>query len=444
MAGHAECAEPCAALADEGIAPDRNLSSALSTIDGLAGEPNGPRALLYTGGRETPGEGPESAAEASRYAQLLAGGGGLGVFGAVSAGDSEGGSASAFGAAFAAFAAPFGEGALPAGISTANIPPPSGPVRPGARTHYAFDSTGPQGTVRVIVIDNSRGSLAASDPYQNPAEPQAPWLERMLADARARGIPAIVVGSRELNPNLPPALNVASDASEEAQIMVAGGLRPTCTSAPKKAAQARSPRAAAVTIPEYGTGALGYRSSISDSFTPGQPDALFGTTGYLLVSVNVAARNPATNVAPTSARLIPLVQSLSLDPVDGTLLRRSAPALFQGLGRRPIAGDRWGPVSASSGNPNPPGADPYSQFPPTLCLQSDCASAIEPEYTFTSSEPEIANFVEQDPNSTNLRKPLQNAKGHVIPDSKSGILCAFNAGTTTVTVSAGGCPTRPR
>jgi hypothetical protein len=438
VAGHAECAAPCAALADEGIAPDRNLSSALSTIDGLAGEPNGPRALLYTGGRETPGEGPESTAEADRYAQLLAQGGGLGVFGTVSAGDSEGGSAGTFSTAFAAFAAPFGEGSLPAGISTANIPSPSGPLRPGARTHYAFDSTGPQGTVRVIVIDNSRGSLAASDPYQNPAEPQAPWLAQMLADARARGIPAIVVGSRELNPNLPPALNVASDAGEEAQIMVAGGASAYLYERPEESRTSQIPSGGAQTIPEYGTGALGYRSSISDSFTPGQPDALFGTTGYLLVSVNVAARNPATNVAPTSARLIPLVQSLSLDPVDGTLLRRSAPALFQGLGRRPIAGDRWGAVSASSGNPNPPGADPYSQFPPTLCLQSDCASAIEPEYTFTSSETEIANFVEQDPNSTNLRKPLQNANGQVIPDSKSGILCAFNAGTTTVTVSAGG------
>jgi hypothetical protein len=438
VAGHAECADPCAELADEGIAPDRNLGAALGTIDGLAGEPNGPRALLYTGGRETPGEGPESAAEAGRYAQLLAGGDGLGVFPAVSAGDSEGASASAFETAFAAFAAPFGEGAPPAGISVANIPAPSGGVRPGARTHYAFDSTGPQGTVRVIVIDNSRGSLAASDPYQNPAEPQAPWLGQMLADARARGIPAIVVGSRELNPNLPPALNVASDASEEAQIMVSGGASAYLYERPEESRTSQIPSGAAVTIPEYGTGALGYRSPISDSFTPGQPDALFGTTGYLLVSVNVAARNPATNVAPTSARLIPLVQSLSLDPVDGTLLRRSAPALFQGLGRRPVAGDRWGPVSASSGNPSPPGADPYSQFPPTQCLQSDCASAIEPEYSFTSSDPEVANFVEQDPNSTNLRKPLQNAEGHVIPDPKSGILCAFNAGTTTVTVSAGG------
>ena len=437
VAGHADCVEPCADLADEGIAPDHNLSAALSTIDGLAGEPNGPRALLYTGGRETPGKGAESATEADRYAQLLAGGGGLGVFGAVSAGDSEGASASAFSEAFAAFAAPFGDGAPPAGIGPVSLPGEAA-AQPGARTHYAFESAGPSGTVRVIVIDNSRGSLAASDPHQNPAEPQAPWLGRMLADARARGIPALVMGSRELNPNLPPALNVASDAGEEAQIMVSGGASAYLYERSEESRTSAIPSGGAVTIPEYGTGALGYRSAISDSFTPGQPDALFGTTGYLLVSVNVAARNPATNVAPTSARLIPLVQSLSLDPLDGTLLRRSAPALFQGLGRRPIAGDRWGPISASSGSPTPPGADPYSVFPPTQCLQSDCASRIEPEYTFTSSDPEVANFVEQDPESTNLRKPLQNANGQVIPDSRSGILCAFNAGTTTVMVSAGG------
>ncbi|HEY5192707.1 MAG TPA: hypothetical protein VIJ39_02400 [Solirubrobacteraceae bacterium] len=438
VGGHADCAEPCGGLADEAIAPDRNLSAALGALDGLAAEPNGPRMLLYTGGRETPGEGPESPAEADRYAQLMSAGGSLPVYPAVSAGDSEGGEAEAFGAAFAGFNAPFGEGAAPAGVGTADIPAGAASPRPGARTHYAFDSTGPAGTVRVIVIDNSRGSLAASDPYQNPAEAQAPWLERMLADAKARGIPAIVVGSRELNPNLPPALNVATDAAEEAQIMVAGGASAYLYERPEESRTSQIPAGGAVTIPELGTGALGYRSAISDSFTPGQPDALFGTTGYLLVGVEVAKRNPATNIAPVNARLIPLVQEVSLDPVDGTLLRRSAPALFTGLGRRPLAGDRWGPVSASSDSPTPPGSDPYAEFPPALCRQSDCSSAIEPEYTFTSSEPEIANFVEQDPNSTNLRKPLQDSSGHVIPDSHSSILCAFNAGTTTVTVSAGG------
>jgi hypothetical protein len=438
VGGHAECIEACAALADEGIEPDRNLSAALGDISSLSAQPNGPRMLLYTGGRETPGQGPESAAEASRYAQLMSGGGSLPVYPALSAGDSEGGEDLAFGAAFAGFNAPFGEGGTPPGVSTANIPPPTGAVRPGARTHYAFDSTGPAGTVRVIVIDNSRGSLAASDPYQNPAEAQAPWLEQMLADAKARGIPAIVVGSRELNPNLPPALNVATDAAEEAQIMVAGGASAYLYERPEESRASQIPSGGSVTIPEYGTGTLGYRSAISDSFTPGQPDALFGTTGYLLVGVEVSKRNPATNVAPVTARMIPLVQEVSLDPVDGTLLRRSSPALFEGLGRRPLAGDRWGPISGSSGNPNPPGSDPYAEFPPALCRQSDCSSAIEPEYTFTSSEPEIANFVEQDPNSTNLRKPLQNAEGHPIPDPRSGILCAFNAGTTVVTISAGG------
>ncbi|MGH2880554.1 MAG: WD40/YVTN/BNR-like repeat-containing protein [Solirubrobacteraceae bacterium] len=437
VGGHAECIDPCASLADEAIAPDRNLSAALSQIDSLSTQSNGPRMLLYTGGRETPGEGIEPMAEAERYAQLLAGGGSLPVYPALSAGDSEGGSPAAFGAAFSSFAAPFGQGGTPGGVSTAAIPAGPG-AGPGARTHYAFDSSGQSGTVRVIVIDNSRGSLATSDPYQNPAQAQGPWLAQMLADAKARGIPAIVVGSRELNPSLPPALNVASDAGEEAEIMVQGGASAYLYERPEESRASRIPSGAAVTIPEFGTGALGYRSSISDSFKPGQPDSLFGTTGYLMFSVDVAKRDAATNVAPVSARLIPLVQSVSLDPVDGTLLRRSAPALFTGLGRRPIAGDRWGPISASDGSPNPPGADPYSEFPPALCRQSDCSTAIEPEYTFTSSEPEIANFVEQDPNSSNLRKPLQDSSGHVIPDPHSGILCAFNAGTTTVTISAGG------
>ena len=146
VAGHAECVEPCAALADEGIAPDRNLSTALSAIDGLASEPNGPRALLYTGGRETPGRGSgvhrrgRSLRAAARSGRRPGG-----LPGTVSAGDSEGGYASAFSAAFAAFAAPFGEGATAGWHQHREHPAPSGPVRPGARTHYAFDSDRPAG-----------------------------------------------------------------------------------------------------------------------------------------------------------------------------------------------------------------------------------------------------------------------------------------------------------
>ena len=452
VAGHADCVTACASLAFDGIAPDRNLGAALSAIGELGAQPNGPRMLLYTGGRETPGQGPESVTEANRYDELLGQSGGLPVYPALSAGDSEGDTVRAFGSAFDSFLGPFGEGQAPPGVTPIEVPGGAASVPGLARTHYAFDSTGPhgEGKVMVVVIDNSRGALEEETekeeregaihpfPYENPPEPQKPWLERVLANARSEGIPAIVMGSRELNPSLPPALNVASDAAEEARIIAEGGASAYLYERPEETRLSQIPVGGARTIPELGTGALGYRSSVADSFTPGQPDELFGTTGYLLLSVDTSERNPKTNVAPVTPRLIPLIQDISLDPVDGTLLRRSAPALFEGLGRRPIAGDHWGPISAADESPNPPGADPYSVFPPELCLQSDCSSRVEPEYTFTSSEPEIANFVEHDPESTNLRKPLQNAEGHVIPDAQSGILCAFNAGTTVVTVSAGG------
>ena len=61
-----------------------------------------------------------------------------------------------------------------------------------------------------------------------------------------------------------------------------------------------------------------------------------------------------------------------------------------------------------------------------------------PEYSFVSSDPDIADFVKQDPASTNLRKPFLDANDKVVTDNSSGLLCPFNAGTTTVTVSAGG------
>ena len=60
-------------------------------------------------------------------------------------------------------------------------------------------------------------------------------------------------------------------------------------------------------------------------------------------------------------RLIPLIDDLSIQAVDGTLLRRSRPALFQGLGRRPLAGDRWRPLSG--GNADPAGSRPVRRVP---------------------------------------------------------------------------------
>ncbi len=84
------------------------------------------------------------------------------------------------------FPAPFGSGRPLPGISTAGIPG-AAPAPGAARTHYAFDSSGPGGTVRVVVIDNSLGSLAASDSHQNPRSRNCPGWKRCSPTPVARG-----------------------------------------------------------------------------------------------------------------------------------------------------------------------------------------------------------------------------------------------------------------
>ncbi|MBA3300556.1 MAG: hypothetical protein H0T15_01695, partial [Thermoleophilaceae bacterium] len=305
--------------------------------------------------------------------------------------------------------------------------------------HYAFDTGGGGGTVRVVVIDNSAGSLEASDPFQNPPEPggQRAWLAQTLADSRARGIPAVVVGSRELQRRFSPALNVATDADQTAAEIAAGGASAYVYERPEENRALSVPGGSGNPIPAFGTGTLGYRSETS-GVQGGQnrADALFGGAGFLLVDVDARARNSQTNRAPVSVRLEPVIEDVSLVPVDGTLLRRSRPSLFQGIGRRPRAGDRWGRVG-SDGSPSPAGSDPYTTVPPDPCTVSGCGSRINPDYDFTSSNPSIGDFVKQDPNSRNLRKPLQDRSGRVISDASSGLFCAFNPGTTTVSVRVG-------
>src|SRR5262249_26198721 len=149
---------------------------------------------------------------------------------------------------------------------------------PGARTHYALDSDGPGGTVRVIVIDNSSGSLADSDPHQNPPEPQLPWLTAQLADARARGIPSIRMGSRALNPRFRPSLNVATDGDEVAKALVDGGASAYFFERPEENRMYPIPSGATNTIPAFGTGTLGYRSALSN--TTSGADAVFGDAGF--------------------------------------------------------------------------------------------------------------------------------------------------------------------
>jgi exopolysaccharide biosynthesis protein len=51
-------------------------------------------------------------------------------------------------------------------------------------THYAYT----QGAARLIVTDNSHGSLQASDPFQDPEGAQYPWLVQQLTDTTAKDV----------------------------------------------------------------------------------------------------------------------------------------------------------------------------------------------------------------------------------------------------------------
>jgi hypothetical protein len=423
VGGHSACMDPCADLSNQAIAPDRMLTAGLGVAAQLAAQPHGPRAFLSTGTRIEPGGGGLTGAEGVRLASLDASvPGAPPVFPAIGGGDAPGGDTSGFRAAFADALAPLGSADPPGSIDTASIPgAPANPLR-GARTHYAFDSYGPEGIVRVIVIDNSAGSLAASDADQNPHEPQQPWLSAVLDDARANGIPAIVVGSRSLDSS--DTANAASDADEVAHVLLDGGASAYFYDSPGENRARRIPAGAPTTIPAFGSGTLGYpRPQVNTA-------AWFGESGVLLTEVDTARRDPQTNRAPVSVRLIPVLEDLSIDPTDGVLIRRSRVALFQGLGRLPRAGR----VSVAT-----EAAPPYVALPPTPCVgAASCATKIAPEFTFSSADPDLGDFVAHDPSSSNPRAVLLDSTGHPIADPGSGLFCAFNAGSTSVTIAAGG------
>lgn len=430
IGGEATCAARCADLAGAGIGPDVWLPHAVQTAAALQG--GGVRAFLYAGSGVAPGLGESLsssafAREEAAYARRLgAAAGSLPTFAAPSESDLDGGhTLAAFSSAFAGFDAPLGGGAG-AGVASPR-------TALGSSRGYSFDSTGAS-SVRVVVLDYSSPSLD---------EPQRCWLAQELSSARAAGEPAIVLGQRDLTGEAP---NVATDAAAVRQILVTGtgSLPAGCVVSSPGAASAyffdypQQNRAlrlnfGSASIPAFGTGTLGYVFPELATETD-----FVGASGFLLASVNVAARNPVTNVAPVQARLIPNIAELAIDASDGTFLRRSQTALFAALARRPRAGldCRTTPLSGPGGcqllYP-----DPYVQIP-TECRGAKCASGIFPEYSFTSSNPDIADFVRQDPRSLNPHSVLLGSDGKPISDSHSGLLCAFNAGTTTVTVNAGG------
>lgn len=402
IGGGAQCLAPCADRTNARIGPDLWLSSAIEQAHQIAGV----RAFLYTGPHVTSGNGHgifpvPYQREFANYASRLANS--LPAFAAVSPSDLGPGSECPFQEAFAAFPAPFGNGTNAAGLT----PVGRGPA---CATYYSLESSGSGGTVRVIVLDDA-GSVDAT---------QRAWLVGQLQEAASVQQPAIVLGNADLNAEIAAGEGAAA---EVAQILVSAGASAYFYDAPEENVMATL-RVGSGSIPTFGSGTLGYVSSVK-----AQEQNFIGHSGFLLAEVNVAARN-ANNVAPVTPRLIPNVGELALEAQDGVLLHRSQPALFDALARRPRAGGRAARGSLVDES------DPYIPIPAN-CVGAQCASGIFPEYTFSSSRPDVGDFVEPNLAVSDKRAVLlENEKP--IPDSKSGLFCAYNAGKTVVTISAGG------
>jgi hypothetical protein len=404
LAGDAACVTACANEAGSGLAPDVSLVHAIAE----AGEIQGAQAFLYAGGRLPPGSALADAQltpELAREAALLSGGGDVPPVGVAASTDS---AASDTGLTpFESLLAPFLPNALP------------------GDAYYSFTTTaGSAGPVQVIVLDFSSGAI-------DPA--QLTWLTTELASAKAAGTPAIVMGADALGFTLPDPAAVGpespTNAAQVAATIVDGGASAYLFDYPQ-ANVATTISDGTTSIPAFGSGTLGY---VAPPQTAETEDSL-GSSAFLVVSVQTAQRSPTTNVAPVTAQAIPDIGQLAVDAVDGTLLRRSQVALFQGLARRPSEGSDW-QVQASGGKTFL-GPEPYDPIPED-CQGSNCAYQIPEQFSFTSSAPSIGNFVAHDPASTNPRA-VKLTQGKPIPDASSGLFCAFNAGTTTVSLTAGG------
>ncbi len=424
IAGGAQCAAPCATRANARIGPDVWLSAALSR----ASEIKGMSAFLYTGPRVTTGEVAGLATlpipypqEFARYAEILRASP-VKAYAAASPTD---------------LAGTEGEGAFEEAFGGSGLPAPFGEPKchtSGCQSAYfAFSSAG----VRVIVLDGT-----------GPVSPeQLKWLEKELAAARSTvgkaAEPAIAVGNADLAAQMEAAATREA-ADSVAEVLVCGhaglcheaenGASAYFFDSPEK--NVKLPlRAGAASIPSFGSGTLGYVSYLAE-----EKGDFIGDSGFLLTQVGQLKK---ANVFTVHVELIPDIEELSMEAKDGTLLRRSQVTQFAALARRPRSGNR------AADNQTTVETDPYIPIP-SICIGSICESeGLFPEFTFSSSKPEIGGFVKPNlvaeprghevllkANGEPEREPINKATGR--EESKSSLFCAYNAGTTEVTISAGG------
>jgi hypothetical protein len=399
------CRVQCSATLD--AQPDVNLQAAGAQIASFAREPGGPSFAVLGGDARGPldtqafanGNG---ALDFPELPHLLDSFGTVPVYAAFGRLDSVRGlddPAEPWGDAFASAPAPFGSAPPAPGTTSVSAGGSAGAVH----RYYAFDETKDGATLRVVVLDNDRRSLEASAPGQTD------WLRSVLADATGKGIPVVAIAALPLRGAGP---GNAEDGAAVATLLAQSGVLAVFTTngltqLDEKHLVPEQPAAGVPQIPEYEGATLGYQ----------QP----ANNGVLWYDVSVD-----TKAKSVSVDAVPVIDSLSLKPLQGLDVVRSFTLQFAAIGRRPISS-----LATTPGNDSFPGFDSYVSIPVTGCG----ATCVPPTYRFTSSDPTIGDFVV--PSGSGSRVPLLDVNGKTTASRTSGLFCGFNGGTTTISVTAG-------
>ena len=310
--------------------------------------------------------------------------------------------------------------------------PPKGsnpPARSPEASCAGTPAARPPTTPSTHRLGGSRPRDRARQHHAPSAPTQLEWLKAQLAAAKGRQQPAIVIGNASL-----PAEVAAGErtGTEVAQALVEGGasalLLRLARTEPAARAQARAANGQQGELPTFGSGTLGYVSYAAQA----QEDFI-GASGFLLDAGRTWRRaTKSTNVAPVSVRLIPNIGELALEAEGGTLLRRSQAALFDGSRRRPRSGNVSHNDSIDAGN------RPLHPDPRELRRDRPVPAACSPNTPSAPHGPTSATSSSRTSHPP-TRWPSPTApKASRSPTPHSGLFCAYNAGTTIVTISAGG------
>jgi hypothetical protein len=288
----------------------------------------------------------------------------------------------------------------------------AGPAPPAGTAAYAFDFEFPGAsiTLRVVVLDFSQDNTLGSD--------QLDWLNQQLSQAAGAGDPTLVIGADNLTD--PSAANHAVDATQVEQALANGKVTGyvydsdtgTFTQGNIQNGQDGVSTADGNPIPTLGIGTLG-----------GGPAGSEVLSGSGAMSLGFIADRDGS-LAPGGM-------------VGGDVLTATGSSVFSGDGQDSVAASQTlsfdGLEHRVQGGAEGVGTrQPSVPIPP--CARGSFCSP-QPVASFISSDPSVGEFVSPSGKDPNLPDVFD---GKVVPISDSNLFCAFQPGTTTVTLDVGG------